>query len=155
MEECQQPEKDTKCDEMMIKHTVYCTHYYYNHHQKPMQQHNLSQLGNCLYKNKSNIHLYTQSDIILSAVHRTTNRCMLAVCRHKIFKSYLCRQNQNQNHNRFIRSYYRPRRPLLRPIWSLSQRPTKRQTEWTAGGSGTVALASINAFLVFICMFFL
>ena len=27
-----------------------------------------------------------------------------------------------QNQNRFIRSYYRPRRPLLRPIWSLSQR---------------------------------
>ena len=23
-------------------------------------------------------------------------------------------QNQNQNQNRFIRSYYRPRRPLLR-----------------------------------------
>ena len=32
-------------------------------------------------------------------------------------------QNQNQNQNRFIRSYYRPRRPPLRPIWSLSQRP--------------------------------
>ena len=29
----------------------------------------------------------------------------------------------NQNQNRFIRSYYRPRRPPLRPIWSLSQRP--------------------------------
>ena len=28
-----------------------------------------------------------------------------------------------QNQNRFIRSYYRPRRPPLRPIWSLSQRP--------------------------------
>ena len=28
-----------------------------------------------------------------------------------------------QNQNRFIRSYYRPGRPLLRPIWSLSQRP--------------------------------
>ena len=32
-------------------------------------------------------------------------------------------QNQNQNQNRFIRSYYRPRRPPLRSIWSLSQRP--------------------------------
>ena len=32
-------------------------------------------------------------------------------------------KNQNQNQNRFIRSYYRPRRPPPRPIWSLSQRP--------------------------------
>ena len=32
-------------------------------------------------------------------------------------------ENQNQNQNRFIRSYYRPRIPPLRPIWSLSQRP--------------------------------
>ena len=32
-------------------------------------------------------------------------------------------ENHNHNQNRFIRSYYRPRRPPLRPIWSLSQRP--------------------------------
>ena len=31
---------------------------------------------------------------------------------------------QNQNQNRFIRPYYRPRRPPLRPIWSLSQNQT-------------------------------
>ena len=36
-----------------------------------------------------------------------------------------------QNQNRFIRSYYRPRRPLLRPIWSLSQRPPVRSPPLT------------------------
>ena len=66
---------------------------------------------------------------------RTLMMCVM--CLHNIvydhFQDYVIylqditvlNQNQNQNQNRFIRSYYRPRRPPLRPIWSLSQRPPK------------------------------
>ena len=64
----------------------------------------------CLGLPKSSHNTAMLKALNIDEVQNTVNRNVLNLY-HRIFKI----ENQNQNQNRFIRSYYRPRRPLLRP----------------------------------------
>ena len=87
-----------------------------NPHQTTVMQHNFFPIGVML------ISLFLS---LYQSIHYFRN----VLCNRNLFGDNVAfntrRNNFTKNQNRFIRSYYRPRRPPLRPIWSLSQRPQR------------------------------